>query len=137
MVVEEKNSESLRENQINDDTTSTEQKTYSLESILLKKILNIRKLFCQRHMLFSNLYFSFFFFFFNYINFFLIHNKQNKKNNLNKCIKDIIKIIFYTFTFYTFILKHDSVHLINNLHFSSMFVNHILVFLIIISLTIK
>lgn len=39
MVVEEKSSESLRENQINDDTTSTEQKTYSLESILFKKIL--------------------------------------------------------------------------------------------------
>ncbi|XP_016913688.2 signal recognition particle subunit SRP68 [Apis cerana] len=37
MVVEEKSSESLRENQINDDTTSTEQKTYSLEILKIIK----------------------------------------------------------------------------------------------------
>lgn len=38
MVVEEKSSDSFKENQTNDDTTPTEQKTYSMESILSKKL---------------------------------------------------------------------------------------------------
>lgn len=38
MVVEEKISESLKENQVNDDTIPVEQTTYSLESILPEKL---------------------------------------------------------------------------------------------------
>lgn len=99
MVVEEKSSESLRENQINDDTTSTEQKTYSLESILFKKILAHEN--CSVNAICYFLTYIFHFFFVhNYINFF--SDDHNKKNNLNKCtnIKDIIKIIFYILYFY-------------------------------------